>query len=110
MTDERKKRRPPISYRPPKDREEEFYARAAEHGGSINAFITDRTLGTRRRNRAELKMLARQLARDAALADLIRKLEEFAGRHPEMRSLADAMWLHLDEDRAALMRELGRKP
>jgi hypothetical protein len=109
MTDETKKRRAPISYRPPKGREAEFYARAAEHGGSLNAFITDRTLGTRRPNQTVRKLLARILAQDAAMTDALEKLEPCAARDAEIKALLRDIRQQLTEGRTAFMRALGRK-
>src|SRR5688572_13614165 len=69
MTDEKKKRRAPISYRPPKGREEEFDALVAASGLSVNAFLNECVFGKHRRNPAERKQLALLLASAARISD-----------------------------------------
>ena len=108
MTDERKKRRPPISYRPPKDREEEFYALVAESGLPANAFITERIFGGRRRSLAVLKLLGLLLAKAARISDQLHELA-LAGAG-DSALLLEAIYRELVDIRAALLKLMGRKP
>lgn len=108
MTDKRRDRPAPISYRVPKGREAEFAALVAEHGGSVNAFLTDRVFGQRRRNPAGRKQLARLLASAAQISD---RLHEIALTGAGDSALAiDAARTELTEIRAALLALMDRKP
>jgi hypothetical protein len=108
MTDERRDRPAPISYRIPKGREAEFAALVEEHGGSTNAFLTDRIFGQRRRSPAERKQLALLLASAARISD---QLHEIALTGAGGSALTiEAAGAELTEIRAALLALMGRKP
>ena len=108
MTDDGTKRPPPISYRPPKEREEEFHARVAASGMSVNAFITESVFGRGRRSRGELQTLAQLLNEAARISD---RLHDIGLTGPGNAALQiEAMRRELTEIRAALVALLGRKP
>jgi hypothetical protein len=107
MTDE-SKRRAPVSYRPPKEREDEFYARVAASGLSVNAFITDAVFSRGRRGRAELQTLARLLNEAAKINDRLHEIG-LAGAGNAALQL-EAAQRDLTEIRAALLAAMGRKP
>lgn len=103
-----RKREAPISYRPPKDRAAEFRALVAESGMSVNAFITERVFGARRRP-ADPQMLARLLARAADIRDQLHDIQR--GAAGETQALAiEAALDELAEIRSVLIRLMGRKP
>lgn len=108
MTEQRTDRPAPVSYRVPKGREAEFAALVAEHGGSVNAFITDRIFGQRRRNPAGRKQIARLLASAAQISD---RLHDVALTGAGDSALAiEAARAELTEIRAALLALMERKP
>ncbi len=108
MTDERRDRPAPISYRIPKGREAKFAALVAEHGGSTNAFLTDRIFGQRRRSPEGRKQLAQLLASAARISD---QLHDVALTGAGDSALAiEAARAELTEIRAALLILMDRKP
>ena len=102
------KRRAPISYRPPKDRAEEFYARVEESGLSVNAFLTEAIFGRSRHRPAELKMLALLLARCAQIRDSLAPLSD----DPDMDKSKSMRKVSADLSalRNLLLIMMGRKP
>jgi hypothetical protein len=108
MTDERRDRPAPISYRIPKGREAEFAALVAEHGGSINAFLTDRIFEQRRRNRAKVVGAARKLRPAAALADKLHEIALIADG--KIALIVEAAFEDLKELRGELFDDMGREP
>ena len=64
-----KKRKAPISYRPPKELREEFDARVQNSGLSTNAFRTEAVFGKGRHRPVELEKLAVILAKAAQISD-----------------------------------------
>jgi len=98
----------PVSYRPPKGRADEFYARVAASGLSANAFITACIFGRSRRRPSERQLLARLLDQTAQIADHLDALSRGgADRHAV---LLDATQHELAELRSALLALMGREP
>jgi len=108
MTDQTKKRAAPISYRPPKDREDEFKARVAASGLSVNAFITESVFGRSRHRPGELKALARLLGRAAHIRDSLYGVSLSAGGEDAL--IIEAAMEELAEIRAVLFDLMGRRP
>jgi len=108
MTDEKKKRAPPISYRPPKGREAEFNALVAASGQSASAFLNNCVFGKHRRNPAERKQLALLLASAARISDQLDEIS-LAGAGDSALAI-EAAHRELSEIRAALLQQIGRKP
>jgi len=107
-TDDQKKRAPPVSYRPPKHREEEFFNRAAASGLSVNAFITHAVFGKPRRHPAQLAELAKLLDQAAQISD---RLHDIALTTAEYNALPiEQARAELSQIRAALLTLMGRKP
>ncbi|PQO22447.1 hypothetical protein C2I36_12955 [Rhodobacteraceae bacterium WD3A24] len=107
MTDQTVKRAAPISYRPPKDREDEFRARVAASGLSVNAFLTESVFGRTRHRPGELKALARLLGRAAHIRDNLHEISMSAGGDDAL--VIEAAMDELAEIRAALLDLMGRK-
>lgn len=107
MTDKKKKRAAPISYRPPKGREDEFYARVKASGQSVNGFITACVFDQRVRHQGVQQELARLLARAAAIHD---RLQQVSHAAPDEHDVLTAALTELAEIRAALLVLMGRKP
>lgn len=108
MTDDKKKRPAPISYRPLPGREEEIYARAAAEDQSVNAFLNTCVFGKRAPSRAERKQLALLLHQAARISD---QLNETALTGAAESTLTiEAAHRELTEIRAALLILMGRKP
>lgn len=105
----RKRRRSPISWRPPAEREDEFDARVAASGLSVNAFITEAVFGRSRHRPAETKLLARLLASSAEIAEDSRELR-LTGAEAGNTLLLEAIHDRLIEIRSALFTLMGRKP
>lgn len=108
MTDQTVKRAAPISYRPPRDREDEFRARVAASGLSVNAFLTESVFGRTRHRPGELKALARLLARAAHIRDSLHEISMSAGGDDALA--IEAVMAELAEIRAALLEMMGRRP
>lgn len=106
---EPKSKRPaPISYRPPKGMAEEFHARVAASGLSVNAFITQAIFGRNRHRPDELQRLARLLTKAAQISD---QLHDIALTGPDDNALLiEAAQRDLAEIRAALLLSMGRRP
>lgn len=102
------KRRAPVSYRPPKDREAEFYERVEASGLPVNAFITDCIFGRGRHRPAELQTLARLLGKAAEISDQLHEISLTEGDDNVL--LIEAAHRELTEIRAALLTLMGRKP
>lgn len=102
------KRRAPISYRPPREREDEFYARVSESGLSVNAFLTDAVFGRSRYRPAEMRKLAQLLSACAVIRDALDALPE--ADHEVRAEVLAAIHAELSEVRAALLKLMGRKP
>ena len=107
MTDEPRKRAAPISYRPPKKREDEFRARVAASGLSVNAFITESVFGRNRHRPGELKALARLLGRAGHIRDSLHEISMTAGGEDVL--VIEAAMAELAEIRAALLELMGRR-
>lgn len=108
MTDETRKRAAPISYRPPKGREDEFNARVAASGLSVNAFLTESVFGRNRHRPGELRALARLLGQAAHIRDSLHEISMSAGGDDALA--VEAVMEELTEIRAALLALMGRKP
>ena len=108
MTDDTKKRAAPISYRPPKGREDEFSARVAASGLSVNAFLTESVFGRNRHRPGELRALARLLGQSANIRYRLREISMSAGGDDALA--IEAVMDELTEIRAALLALMGRKP
>lgn len=109
MKGNEKKRRPaPISYRPPKAREEEFDALVSASGLSVNAFLTDAVFRNGRYKQADLALLNRLIAEMAASRDLLRELP--IDDDEELRAVLDRVLEAQLEIRNAILIYTGRKP
>lgn len=106
--DEKKKRPAPISYRPPKGREAEFYERVAASGLPVNAFLNERVFGRGRRPQGEQQELARLLAAAARISDQLHNIA-LSGDAQNALPIEQAHE-ELHEIRAALLSLMGRKP
>lgn len=103
-------REAPISYRPPHELREQFRARVADSGLSVNAFITAAVFGDSapkpaRRASAPRADVARLLAETALLNERLKGL--VGDTDPAL--LEDAV-RDLREIRAACLKALGRSP
>ena len=107
--DNAREREAPISYRPPKDRTEEFRALVAESGLSVNAFITDRVFGHTRRRLADPQMLARLLGNAARIRDQLHEIS-LQVAHGANALAIEAALEELTVIRSALIKLMGRKP
>ncbi|MCC7428676.1 MAG: hypothetical protein IT557_17425 [Alphaproteobacteria bacterium] len=108
MTDEKKKRAAPLSYRPPKRREAEFAARVQASGLSVNAFINECVFGRNRRRPGEQQALARLLGRAARIGDALEEISLTGDAGHAV--VIEAALAELSEIRAALLALMGRKP
>jgi hypothetical protein len=109
-----KKRPPPISYRPPRALEEEFYARVDKSGLSVSAFITKSVFDNRpprqsRRPALEQKLIARLLGEAAKIRDNLHAIA-LSGADNGSTLLIEQAVSELSEIRAALLKSMGRKP
>jgi hypothetical protein len=109
-----KKRPPPISYRPPRALEEEFYARVEKSGLSFNAFLTNgwhaqAAPRQSRRPALEQKLLARLLGEAAKIRDDLHAIALSGADNGNTRLIEQAVG-ELTEIRAALLKSMGRKP
>lgn len=107
---EKTKREAPISYRPPHELREQFRARVAESGLSVNAFITAAWAGEdapkpARRTSASRADVARLLAETALLNERLKALVGDADP-----ALLDEAVRDLREIRAACLKALVRSP
>lgn len=108
MTDEKKKRPAPKSFRPTKGREDKFDALVAASGKSANAFLNDCVFGKHHRNPAERKQLALLLASAARISDQLHEIS-LAGAGDSALAI-EAAQRELTEIRAALLSLMGRQP
>ena len=108
MTDKKPKRRAPNSYRPPRDKEDEFDARVAASGLSINGFLNDCVFGKNSRWPGEIKALALLLGRAAHIRDHLHEVL-LSASDKEARVIKAAMD-ELTEIRAALLILMRRRP
>lgn len=107
----RKNRESPISYRPPADLREEFYARVQKSGLSTNAFITQCCLGGDaprqvRRPSSESRLSAKFLAEAAVIREQLHDAS-LSGGDPLLLEQAVQT---LKDIRNALLTIDGRKP
>lgn len=108
----RKKRAPPISYRPPADLREEFAARVHASGLSTNGYITRAVFSgqaPRAKPKADLDRTAAAtlLAQSAAIADRLSTLSDgTAERDDALRACREELLLI----RTFLMQLAGREP
>ena len=105
--DEKPKRKPPRSYRPPKHLEAEFDRRLSLSGLSFNAFITEAWHGRSRHRPDENRKLGQLLAQAATISDQLHEIK---------LSGADSSTLLLEQCRdelllirSEIMARLGRK-
>jgi hypothetical protein len=116
----RKKRAPPISYRPPEKLRDEFAARVRNSGLSLNGFITRAVFaGAAPRARSKPALdhatAAMLLAQAAAIADRLSTLPESASGDSQERDEAFDEALHACREellliRTFLMQLAGREP
>jgi hypothetical protein len=111
---ERKKREAPISYRPPSELREEFFARVQKSGLSTSAFLTKAVFGqgpTRqsRRPAIEQQLLARLLVQAAVLRDRLHDIEAAQEGGDNALLIAQAVE-ELTVIRAALLKAMQRAP
>jgi hypothetical protein len=110
----RKKRKAPISYRPPAELREEFEARVQKSGLSTSAFIT-KSVFTQdaprqsRRPAIEEKLLARLLAEAAAIRTALHDVSIASTESTNTVLIEHAMG-DLSEIRAALLKAMGKQP
>lgn len=108
----RKKRAPPISYRPPAQMRDEFTARVRNSGLSINGYITRAVFAgdaprTRPQPRLDRAMAATLLAQAAGIADQLSKFPEGTTERDEaLRACREELLLI----RTFLMQLAGREP
>ncbi|WP_208249026.1 hypothetical protein WGT02_03770 [Rhizobium sp. T1470] len=108
---EKKKRRAPISYRPPEILRKELLARIEKSGLSVNAFITQAIFGNlpprqSRRPSVATQDLARLLAEAAKLRGQLETLPVDGERQVQLHEQAMAV---LTDIRTLLMQALGRE-
>ena len=111
----KRKKEPPISYRPPKALRHEFFARVERSGLCTNAFITKAVFGLTmprqtRRPPVEKQLLARILGVLQNLSDALKQFSAAAERDPEIKALLRDIKSLMQEIRAALFKFMGRKP
>ena len=106
-TEDKPKRRSPISYRPPKDKWADLDARIAQSGLSANAYLTECIFGRSRHRPAEQKMLAQILLHCGFVADALRQVKQNEQLHP---LVLEELQTELVRIRSALFVLLGRKP
>lgn len=104
------KRKSPLSYRPPKDLEDEFERRVALSGLSVNAFLTEAWHGRNRHRPAELKRLSHILGLGQRMSDALKAFDATAACNAEIEALLDEIRLILTEIRSALFSLMGRRP
>lgn len=108
----RKKRAPPISYRPPVNMRDEFAARVRNSGLSLNGFITRAVFAgdvprARPQPRLDRATAATLLAQAAAIADRLADLPDgTAERDETLRACREELLLI----RTFLMQLSGREP
>lgn len=116
MSDEKKvKREAPISYRPPQELRDEFYARAENSGLSLSGFITASVFGenaprSRKKPPIEKRDLVHLLAKCAAIHDQLSRFDVKGKENPEIAATLEETRRDLGELRAACFKALGRTP
>ena len=103
-----KKRKAPISYRPPKKLREEFDARVKSSGLSTNAFLTEAVFGRGRHRPAELEKLAVILAKAAQISDQLHEI--FLAGSGNSALPIEAACEDITEIRAAILKLAARQP
>ena len=108
----RKRRKAPVSYRPPEKLRDEFHARVLKSGLSINAFITAAVFEAeapraRRRSSLDQKMAAMLLSQAARIGD--RLGEPLPGSPVAHATALRECRDELSEIRTCLMHLLGRE-
>lgn len=104
-----KKRKPPISYRPPEALRAEFERFVVESGLSANAFLNECVFGRNRHRSAEIKLLAEKLVLCAEITDWTHENKR-SDRAASYGHLLEAILSQLIEIRSALFLLMGRKP
>ena len=107
MREDKPKRPPPFSYRPPQEKREDFARRVAESGLTVNGFITQCVFGRNRHRPAEMRKLAEILSRCAEIADVLRDMQ-LSGTSNNTLAL-DHMLEELRMIRTSLMSLMGRR-
>ncbi len=110
-----KKRNPPISYRPPSGREDEFHARVARSGLSQNGYITECIFRgeeprASRRPVIEQKLIAQLLSQAARLHNDLHEIALMAGESPAIVMRLEQANAELAAIRAACFAAFGRQP
>lgn len=112
---DRKRRKAPISYRPPERLREEFRTRVANSGLSINAFITAAVFGqeaprARPAPPVDRQMVALLLSQAARINDRLQAAASLSPDPAHTSSLLAECRDELAEIRTCLMLALGRDP
>jgi len=112
---DQKKRRAPISYRPPASLQEEFEMRVERSGKSVNGFITSAIFSGdvprgRRTPPVEREMLAKLLFQAAQIREELRVIAEGEGDQEWAQGHYVAACQDLSEIRAAVLKFMGRVP
>jgi hypothetical protein len=110
---DKKKRPPPVSYRPPEELREAFAQRVQDSGLNTSAYITRAVFGQEpgkrsRRPPIEQKLLAKLLAETAQIRT---QLDEIMLTGVAQNTAQHGQLLEVLQDiRAALLHGMGRKP
>jgi len=104
---EPKKKRSPISYRPPEDRWDEFERMVSDSGLSKNAYINEAVFGRSRHRPAEQMFLARILTTCGTISDQLHEISRSGSA--EYALLLKQIRDELVRIRTLLMRMLGRR-
>ena len=112
---EKRRREPPISYRPPAALRAEFYRRLERSGLSISSFITKALFGEElgrqsRRPALEHKLLALLLVEAGKIRNELHAISRDSGEHERTAELLETAVAELTEIRAALLKAMGRNP
>jgi hypothetical protein len=112
---DQKKRKAPISYRPPASLQEEFEMRVKRSGKSVNGFITSAIFSgdvprAQRTPPVEREMLAKLLFQAAQIRDELRVIAEADGNQEWVHEHYIAACQDLSEIRAAVLKFMGRVP
>lgn len=107
MTSDKPIRDKPYSYRPPKDRRDQFEVMVAESGLPMNAFITECVFGRSRHRPAEMQKLAQILGQCAAIADALREIRMDRAENSTLS--VEAALEELRHVRSEIMDRMGRR-
>ena len=112
---EKRRREPPISYRPPRELRAEFYRRVESSGLSTSAFITkalfDHEPGRQSRRPAlEQQLLARLLGEAGKIRNELHAISRQPEECERNAELLETAVQELTEIRAALLKAMGRNP